>query len=269
MQLQENSGSIFSWGHCRQQEGSLKLTLVQAESHFMYHFYSTPLESLQYINAFPAPESSKMGKIFQTQSNKCQTDGKDHFSKPITYTFPNTVQDMVRFLCCEGALLTDVQLLYQDSHLFLQSYFSVSQHPACTIVLVNAPQMQDFMFSFFQVHEFLSEYFSSLTMYLWTVCFSTGNNKHIQAIYSLHLLLGICLGLWYMEGRTAYFERDWKRNLSKRETEKGLKLIVGKRKMKTAIGLARKRLKAREPNRIRNYLLGPMSQLQAQGGILK
>lgn len=69
--------SFFSWGHCRQQEGSLKLTLVQAEPHSIYHSNSTPLESLQYINVFPAPESSKMGKILQMQSNKCQTDRKD------------------------------------------------------------------------------------------------------------------------------------------------------------------------------------------------
>lgn len=86
MQLLDNFDSIFSWGHYRQQEGSLKLTLVQAEPHSMYHSNSTPLESLQYINAFPAPESSKMGKILQMQSIKCQTDGKDCFSKPIIYT---------------------------------------------------------------------------------------------------------------------------------------------------------------------------------------
>lgn len=173
---------------------------------------------------------------------------------------------MTGFLCCEGVLLTDAQLLYPDSHHFLQSYFSFNQHPACTTVLLDPPQIQDFIFFFFQVHEFLSEYFSSLPTYLWTVCSSTGNNKYIQAIYSLRLLLGICLGLWNFKERTAYIERDWKKNLGKRETEKGHKFIVGKHKMKTEsvrikLGLARKRPNVREPNRISNYFLSPVSQL--------
>lgn len=150
MQLLDNFDSIFSWGHCRQQEGSLKLTLVQAEPHSMYHSNSTPLESLQYINAFPAPESSKMGKILQMQSNKCQTDGKDCFSKPVIYTPLIQSKTWLGFSAVRGycwlmlnfSIRTATTFYRATSHL-------ISTQPVLLYCLIH-PRFRTLYFSFFK-----------------------------------------------------------------------------------------------------------------------
>lgn len=156
---------------------------------------------------------------------------KDHFPQPAGCTPANTAQDVVGFPATRVYCWLMLNFSTRTTIYFYKAAFqSFSTLPVLLHRLIH-PRCRTLCLPFSNFVRFLSDYFSSLTRYFWIVCSSMGNNRYFRAVSSLCLLTSTCRGLWNVEGRTACFERCWKKNLDKRETEHGHKFTGGKHKM--------------------------------------